>query len=248
MAFLNEDEQRTIEQLSRMPKLTMKAESKQRIRQNLVDLSISQSRVPSRKLRAQFNGLVAGVAGIAIVVLGYFAIANHDNPATNHHTTASNTIPQAETSQQQSVVNQMTAAQQSKLHELLTRDTQIADLWIYNGDTDPTLVAQMESDFKEFQSLFPQQMASIKAEPDSFYENTLPSALSPGVDGNVLTGDLSEIYLAYEAAIWNMGDPNSNLLNHKLTQLVQRPDVPGIFSEWNREFFGGRIDPKSLTQ
>lgn len=247
MAFLNEDEQRTIEQLSRMPNLTMKTESKQRIRQNLVDLSVSQ-RLPRRRLRARFNGLAAGVAGVAIVVLGYFAFTNHGNPVTNHHITASNTIPQAETSQQQSVVNQMTAAQQLKLHQLLTRDTQIADLGIYNGDTDPTLVTQMESDFKEFQSLFPQQIESIKAEPDSFYENTLPDALSPGVDGNVLTGDLSAIYLAYEAAIWNMGDPNSILLNHKLTQLVQRPDVPGIFSEWNRVFFGGRIASKSLTQ
>ncbi|WP_179117268.1 hypothetical protein, partial [Bacillus cereus] len=111
---------------------------------------------------------------------------------------------QAESSDMQTLVNQMTPDQQSKLHQLLTRDTQLADLWIYDGDTnDPALVTQMENDFKTFQALFPQQMVAIKAYPVSVYKETVPSALSPGVDANYLDGYLAEIYLAYQAAIWN---------------------------------------------
>lgn len=241
-----ENEDALLQTFEKLPKHHLSDSAKERM------LSELEERIGHSRSRAHFprwiGSAVAGVAAVVIFAGSIYGVSNHKKPIQNHHTTTETTIPKAETSFYQRYVNQMTPTQKSKLHQLLTRDIQIADLWIYDGNTDPPLVTQMESDFKEFQTLFPQQMASIKAEPDSFYEQTAPSALSPGVDGNVFTGALSKIYLAYEAAIWNMGDPNSNLYNVKLAQLVKRPDVPGVFAQWNRLFFGGRIDANSLTK
>jgi len=241
----SQNEETLLEEFEKMPKHQLKDSAKQRM---LSEIEKQKEQSKSHALFPRWIGSTAAAVVAAIIVAGgIYGVSNHEKPVSSHYTTASTAMLQAETSFYQRYVDQMTPVQKYKLHQLLTRDTQISDLWIYDGNTDSTLVVQMESDFKEFQNLFPHQMASIQAGPVSVYEKTDPSALSPFVADD-LTSFLSKIYLAYEAAIWNMGDPNSNLYSFKLAQIVKRPNVPGVFSQWNRVFFGGKIDVNSLTE
>lgn len=78
MDFFNEEEKKTVDKLTEMPKFKISSESKNRICQELVSMDLSK-RVPALGLRRAKNWL-AGAAGIAVVaVVGIFVISNHSS-------------------------------------------------------------------------------------------------------------------------------------------------------------------------